>query len=96
VIDGRMDRWIFGWEVLVGDVLFSRGTISHYCSYLFFSLSEPDIGHSPITTRLLNGWGGVFDATEPLILPHEHLRPHEMLHNLLPVVQDISLVDVFL
>ena len=22
MIDGRMDRWIFGWEVLVGDVLF--------------------------------------------------------------------------
>jgi hypothetical protein len=59
VIDGRVDRWIFGWEVLVGDVLlFSRYDLT--LLLVFFSLSEPDVRHSPITTRLLNDWGGRF------------------------------------
>ena len=79
MIDGRVDRWIFGWGVLVGDVLFcSRYDLT--LLLVFFSLSGPDIGHSPVATkRCFDCWGEVFDdrAADTTYLPHEHLRSRE-------------------
>lgn len=51
-----MDFWMGG----VGGrcPIFSRYDLT--LLLVFFSLSEPDDRHSPITTRLLNGWGGRF------------------------------------